>query len=51
MIWETIGEDVAQTLFKHLAPKGRLVIVGAITGYKDEDFFSDVQIPYLRKTV
>ena len=50
VVWETIGGKVFETLFKHLAPKGRLVVVGGISGYK-KDGFPDVQIPNLPTTV
>ncbi|CAG2109564.1 unnamed protein product [Medioppia subpectinata] len=50
VIWETIGGEVFKTLFKHLAPKGRLIIVGGISGYKG-DGFPDVQIPHLNTTL
>lgn len=46
VIWETIGGSVFETLFKHLATKGRLVIVGGITGYKTVGF-PEVSIPGL----
>ncbi|CAM6031342.1 unnamed protein product, partial [Sphagnum compactum] len=36
VIWETIGGSVFETLFKHLATKGRIVIVGSISSYKSE---------------
>ncbi|CAG2167451.1 unnamed protein product, partial [Oppiella nova] len=32
VIWETIGGQVYETLFNHLAPKGRLLIIGSISG-------------------
>ncbi len=38
VIWETIGGAVFETLFSHLALGGRLVIVGAISGYKTVGF-------------
>lgn len=34
VVWETIGGTVFETLLSHLAPLGRLVVIGAITGYK-----------------
>ncbi|CAG2163978.1 unnamed protein product [Oppiella nova] len=46
VVWETIGGQVYETLFKHLAPKGRMVIVGGITGYKT-DGMPDVTISNL----
>lgn len=46
VIWETIGGKVFETLFQHLANRGRLVIIGGISGYK-ESGFPDVQIPHL----
>lgn len=38
MIWETIGGKVFEMLLKHLAPKGRMVVIGGITGYKEVGF-------------
>ena len=38
VIWETIGGQVLETLVDHLAIKGRIVIVGGITGYKTVGF-------------
>ena len=40
VVWETIGGQVFETLFNHLAPKGRLIIVGSISGYKSEGIAS-----------
>lgn len=37
VIWETIGGQVFETCLKHLAKKGRLLVVGGISGYKTED--------------
>lgn len=36
VVWETIGGEVYETLFHHLAPRGRLVIIGSITSYLGE---------------
>jgi len=36
VVWETIGGAVYETLFKHMRTRGRLVIVGSISGYKSE---------------
>ncbi|RWS00348.1 quinone oxidoreductase-like protein, partial [Dinothrombium tinctorium] len=38
VIWETIGGSVAEMLFSHLADKGRMILIGGISGYKDEGF-------------
>lgn len=38
VVWETVGGAVFETLFNHLALGGRLVIVGAISGYKTVGF-------------
>ena len=46
VVWETIGGKVFETLFKHLAHKGRFVVVGGISGYK-ADGVPDVNIPNL----
>ncbi|XP_015930656.2 prostaglandin reductase 3 [Parasteatoda tepidariorum] len=37
VVWETIGGEVFQTCLKHLSIKGRMVVVGGISGYKTED--------------
>jgi len=36
VIWETIGGEVFETCTKHLAVKGRLIVVGGISGYKED---------------
>ncbi|GFV35595.1 probable quinone oxidoreductase [Trichonephila clavipes] len=36
-VWETIGGKVLEECLKHLAIKGRLLIVGGISGYKTEN--------------
>ncbi|CAG2174610.1 unnamed protein product, partial [Oppiella nova] len=36
VIWETIGGQVFETLFNHLAPKGRMVLIGSTSSYKGE---------------
>ena len=36
VIWETIGGRIFDLLLKHLAIKGRLVVVGSISGYLTE---------------
>lgn len=38
VIWETIGGKVTETLISHLATFGRMIIIGGITGYKNEGF-------------
>jgi NADPH-dependent curcumin reductase CurA len=38
VIWETIGGKTFEMLLNHLAPKGRMVVIGGITGYKDVGF-------------
>ncbi|KAI1305896.1 putative quinone oxidoreductase [Halotydeus destructor] len=38
VIWETIGGKTCEILAGHLADFGRLVVIGAITGYKSEGF-------------
>ena len=38
MVWETIGGDTFKTLFKNLAVKGRVVIIGSTTTYQGEGF-------------
>ncbi|CAG2166065.1 unnamed protein product, partial [Oppiella nova] len=37
VVWETIGGQVLETLFNHLAPKGRLVVLGFTDSYKSEN--------------
>ncbi|GBM56791.1 Prostaglandin reductase 3 [Araneus ventricosus] len=37
VIWETIGGKVFQDCLKNLAIKGRLLVIGGISAYKDED--------------
>lgn len=34
VVWETIGGETFKILFNHLANKGRMILIGAITGYK-----------------
>lgn len=46
MIWETIGGEVFATLFRHLAVKGRMVIIGSTTTYTGDGNF-DVPISKL----
>ncbi|CAG2178774.1 unnamed protein product, partial [Oppiella nova] len=56
-IWETIGSPVFQQLFEHLARKGRLINIGATSGYtsvgyatiKIDDFI--VKLHYSARTV
>nr|XP_042896456.1 prostaglandin reductase-3 isoform X3 [Parasteatoda tepidariorum]XP_042896457.1 prostaglandin reductase-3 isoform X4 [Parasteatoda tepidariorum] len=42
VIWETIGGETFDLLFKNLAPKGRLVIVGATSKYVDQSLKQEV---------
>lgn len=44
VVWETIGGKVFETLLKRLSIKGRMVVVGAITGYKGDKVFPDVDL-------
>uniref|UniRef100_A0A131Y4X3 15-oxoprostaglandin 13-reductase n=1 Tax=Ixodes ricinus TaxID=34613 RepID=A0A131Y4X3_IXORI len=37
VIWETIGGKTFEVLLNHLSVRGRLVVVGAITGYQGSD--------------
>uniref|UniRef100_A0A131Y149 15-oxoprostaglandin 13-reductase n=1 Tax=Ixodes ricinus TaxID=34613 RepID=A0A131Y149_IXORI len=37
VIWETIGGKTFEVLLNHLSIRGRLVVVGAISGYQDND--------------
>lgn len=46
VIWETIGGATFEMLFNHLAMGGRIVIVGAISGYKTVGF-PEISIPGL----
>ncbi|KAH6927445.1 hypothetical protein HPB50_003480 [Hyalomma asiaticum] len=48
VVWETVGGDTFNTLFKKLRPRGRLVVVGAIKGYLDDNKpFPDVDLQNL----
>ncbi|CAG2102094.1 unnamed protein product [Medioppia subpectinata] len=57
VVWETIGSPVFEQLFEHLARKGRLINIGATSGYttvgyapiKIDDFI--VKLHYGAKTV
>lgn len=51
VIWETIGGKVYQTLFNHLAPRGRLVIIGSITQYKNGSGLTAPEIENLNTKV
>lgn len=42
IIWETIGGETFRTLFENLSIKGRLLIVGSITSYKDGTSFGNI---------
>ncbi|KAH7947208.1 prostaglandin reductase 3 [Rhipicephalus sanguineus] len=45
VVWETVGGETFDTLFGKLRPRGRLVVVGAIKGYLDDDKpFPDVDL-------
>ncbi|KAL3196370.1 hypothetical protein MRX96_001705 [Rhipicephalus microplus] len=45
VVWETVGGETFDTLFRKLRPRGRLVVVGAIKGYLDDDKpFPDVDL-------
>jgi len=51
VVWETIGGEVFETLFKHLSIRGRLIIVGGITGYKSGVGMPQVSLPNLPSTL
>ncbi|OTF72346.1 hypothetical protein BLA29_014417, partial [Euroglyphus maynei] len=36
VVWETIGGEIFKTLFKHLAIKGRMILIGSISNYSTE---------------
>lgn len=36
VVWETVGGDVYEALFKHLANRGRFVIIGSTNSYKGD---------------
>ncbi|KPM10357.1 quinone oxidoreductase-like protein [Sarcoptes scabiei] len=40
VVWETIGGETMRTLFNHLAVRGRMVLIGAITNYSKDGNFS-----------
>ncbi|CAL1276070.1 unnamed protein product [Larinioides sclopetarius] len=42
VIWESIGGEMSDTLFKHLAVKGRMVIIEGISQNTKEDLEKDV---------
>ncbi|KAH9424821.1 hypothetical protein DERP_012307 [Dermatophagoides pteronyssinus] len=46
VVWETVGGEIYSTLFKHLAIRGRMVVIGSITNYSSEQShgFGDVPI-------
>lgn len=44
VIWETIGGETFRTLFENLSIKGRLIIIGSITSYKDGANFGDISV-------
>ncbi|KAM7297101.1 prostaglandin reductase 3 [Ixodes scapularis] len=45
VVWETIGGKTFEVLLNHLSIRGRLVVVGAITGYQSSDnAFPDVDL-------
>lgn len=44
IVWETIGSPVFEQLFEHLARKGRLINVGATSGYKTVGY-APINIP------
>ncbi|GIY99880.1 prostaglandin reductase 3 [Caerostris extrusa] len=43
VIWESIGGKMFDTLFNHLAVKGRMIVVGAVSQYADEAFGQDLK--------
>lgn len=47
VVWETVGGETFNVLFKKLRPRGRLVVVGAIQGYKGDQFFPEVDLTNL----
>lgn len=53
MVWETIGGKVFEDCLKNLAVKGRLVIIGGISGYKSEtkEALPRVNLSYLPEQV
>ncbi|KAM7307612.1 prostaglandin reductase 3 [Ixodes scapularis] len=45
VVWETVGGKTFDTLLKRLARRGRLVVIGAISGYQNSDKpFPDVDL-------
>ncbi|RWS28553.1 quinone oxidoreductase-like protein [Leptotrombidium deliense] len=46
VVWETIGGQMTISLFKHLSIKGRMIVLGSVTQYKNEGF-DQLQIPNL----
>uniref|UniRef100_A0A131Y2H6 15-oxoprostaglandin 13-reductase n=1 Tax=Ixodes ricinus TaxID=34613 RepID=A0A131Y2H6_IXORI len=43
VIWETIGGKTFEVLLNHLSVRGRLVVVGSVTGYQS----TDKVVPYM----
>lgn len=44
VVWETVGGKTFEILFKHLSRRGRLVVIGAITGYVGDTGIPDVDL-------
>lgn len=47
VVWETVGGETFNVLFKKLRPRGRLVVVGAIQGYQGDHVFPEVDLTNL----
>ncbi|KAK8771503.1 hypothetical protein V5799_025249 [Amblyomma americanum] len=47
VVWETVGGETFNVLFKKLRPRGRLVVVGAIQGYQGDKVFPEVDLTNL----
>jgi NADPH-dependent curcumin reductase CurA len=43
VVYESVGGDMFQTALDHLATKGRLVVIGSMSGYHDGSSWSEAQ--------
>lgn len=47
VVWESIGGEMFKTCLKHLAIRGRLIVIGYIRQYKDKEGYKPVDLSYL----
>ena len=56
VVYESVGGDTFEVALRSLAPKGRFIVIGSVTGYKDQTAFqrdagsSPIQLQLLRKS-